>query len=278
MDVLLLRPAPLNERFGAAPFFRTEPLGLEYVGHPLPYRRVALARQGAVQEKLDALDAWDLDSRLEMAMDALRCPPGDTPVKVLSGGERRRLEIARGLMTRPKVLFLDEPTIGLDPQTRMRMWDYIKGVNRHDHHPDHGRAVPLESMRADILLMKRHNINAVRTSHYPPIPELLDAADELGLYVEDEAPFCWVGVADDLNFTPRIIQLTAELVTRDRNHPSVFLWSIGNEINEQGARNGGEMAKRLATVSRHPRWSQPHRPPPASTCIWPTSMHEILRP
>ncbi len=74
-------------------------------------------RQAAVQEKLDALDAWDLDSRLEMAMDALRCPPGDTPVKVLSGGERRRVALCRLLLQKPDILLLDEPTNHLDAET-----------------------------------------------------------------------------------------------------------------------------------------------------------------
>jgi ATP-binding cassette ChvD family protein len=74
-------------------------------------------RQAAVQEKLDALDAWDLDSRLEMAMDALRCPPGDTPVKVLSGGERRRVALCRLLLRKPDILLLDEPTNHLDAET-----------------------------------------------------------------------------------------------------------------------------------------------------------------
>ena len=76
-----------------------------------------IARQGEVQEKLDALDAWDLDSRLEMAMDALRCPPGDTPVNVLSGGERRRVALCRLLLQKPDILLLDEPTNHLDAET-----------------------------------------------------------------------------------------------------------------------------------------------------------------
>ncbi len=76
-----------------------------------------IERQGAVQEKLDAVDAWDLDARLEMAMDALRCPPGDTSVKVLSGGERRRVALCRLLLQKPDILLLDEPTNHLDAET-----------------------------------------------------------------------------------------------------------------------------------------------------------------
>jgi ATP-binding cassette ChvD family protein len=76
-----------------------------------------IERQGAVQEKLEALDAWDLDSRLEMAMDALRCPPGDTPVKIVSGGERRRVALCRLLLQKPDILLLDEPTNHLDAET-----------------------------------------------------------------------------------------------------------------------------------------------------------------
>ena len=76
-----------------------------------------IERQGEVQEKLDALDAWDLDSRLEMAMDALRCPPGETPVNVLSGGEKRRVALCRLLLQKPDILLLDEPTNHLDAET-----------------------------------------------------------------------------------------------------------------------------------------------------------------
>ena len=76
-----------------------------------------IERQGEVQEKLDALDAWDVESRLEMAMDALRCPPGDTPVNVISGGERRRVALCSLLLQKPDILLLDEPTNHLDAES-----------------------------------------------------------------------------------------------------------------------------------------------------------------
>ena len=76
-----------------------------------------IERQGEVQERLDALNAWDLDSRLEMAMDALRCPPADTPIRVISGGERRRVALCRLLLQKPDILLLDEPTNHLDAET-----------------------------------------------------------------------------------------------------------------------------------------------------------------
>ncbi|MBK06817.1 MAG: energy-dependent translational throttle protein EttA [Deltaproteobacteria bacterium] len=76
-----------------------------------------IERQGEVQDKIDALDAWDLDSRLEMAMDALRCPPADASIKVLSGGEKRRVALCRLLLQKPDILLLDEPTNHLDAET-----------------------------------------------------------------------------------------------------------------------------------------------------------------
>ena len=76
-----------------------------------------IERQGELQEKIDHLDAWDIDARLEMAMDALRCPPGDTPIKVISGGEKRRVALCRLLLQKPDILLLDEPTNHLDAET-----------------------------------------------------------------------------------------------------------------------------------------------------------------
>jgi len=76
-----------------------------------------IARQAVVQEKLDTLDAWDLDARLDMAMDALRCPPPETVVSVLSGGEKRRVALCRLLLKKPDILLLDEPTNHLDAET-----------------------------------------------------------------------------------------------------------------------------------------------------------------
>jgi ATP-binding cassette ChvD family protein len=85
-----------------------------------------LERQGEVQERLDAQDAWDLDSRLEMALDALRCPPGDTPVKVLSGGEKRRVALCRLLLRKPDILLLDEPTNHLDAESVAWLEQHLK--------------------------------------------------------------------------------------------------------------------------------------------------------
>jgi len=93
----------INEKFG-------EPLNDDELN-------ALIERQGEVQEKLDTLDAWDIESRLEMAMDALRCPPGDTPVNVISGGERRRVALCRLLLQKPDILLLDEPTNHLDTES-----------------------------------------------------------------------------------------------------------------------------------------------------------------
>ncbi|WP_149241590.1 energy-dependent translational throttle protein EttA [Dyadobacter sp. 32] len=85
-----------------------------------------LERQGEVQEKLDATDAWNLDNRLEVAMDALRCPPSDTPIATLSGGEKRRVALCRLLLRQPDVLLLDEPTNHLDAESVLWLEEHLR--------------------------------------------------------------------------------------------------------------------------------------------------------
>jgi beta-galactosidase len=110
---------------------------------------------------------------------------------------------------------------------------WIFGVNRHDHHPTRGKAVTVEDMRADLLAMRRHNITAVRTAHYPNDPRLLDLCDEIGMYVVDEANIESHAYNTSLCHDPRYratwLSRGARMVERDRNHPSVILWSLGNE-------------------------------------------------
>ncbi len=114
----------------------------------------------------------------------------------------------------------------------------MRGVNRHEFHPDFGRALPRQTMLQDIVLMKRHNINTVRTSHYPAHPHWYELCDEYGLYVIDEADLeChgfelvdnWNQLSDDPAWEPAYVDRMERMVIRDRNHPSIILWSLGNE-------------------------------------------------
>lgn len=109
----------------------------------------------------------------------------------------------------------------------------IKGVNRHEHDPDTGHVVTVESMRADIELMKRFNINAVRTSHYPNDPRWYELCDEYGIYVFDEANIECDGALETLSNEPAwrtaFLERVARMVERDKNHPCVIVWSLGNE-------------------------------------------------
>ncbi|NJQ00376.1 glycoside hydrolase family 2 TIM barrel-domain containing protein [Streptomyces zingiberis] len=136
----------------------------------------------------------------------------------------------------------------------------FRGVNRHEFHPRTGRAVDAETMRRDLVLMKRHNINAVRTSHYPPHPAFLDLCDELGLWVVDECDLETHGFVetgwrnnpvDDERWFPALLDRAERMVGRDRNHPSVIMWSLGNECGT--GRGLTAMAGRIRALD-------PHRP------------------
>jgi beta-galactosidase len=110
---------------------------------------------------------------------------------------------------------------------------WIFGVNRHDHHPVRGKAVTIEDMRTDLLQMRRHNITAVRTSHYPNDPRFYDLCDELGMYVIDESNIESHGyntsLCNDSRYRATWLARGSRMVERDRNHPCIVSWSLGNE-------------------------------------------------
>jgi beta-galactosidase len=139
----------------------------------------------------------------------------------------------------------------------------FRGVNRHEFDPDHGRAVTEQIMRQDVLLMKQHNVNSVRTSHYPPDPRFLDLCDEYGLYVIDECDLethgffgqGWDAVpdnpADHPSWQQALVGRMRRTVERDKNHPSVVLWSLGNESGS---------GRNLAAMAGWARRRDPSRP------------------
>jgi beta-galactosidase len=128
----------------------------------------------------------------------------------------------------------------------------FRGVNRHEFHPDSGRTIDEATMLQDVLLMKRHNINAVRTSHYPPHPRFLELCDEYGLWVIDECDLETHGFlpddvvpipgnpVDDPRWESALVGRMRRMVERDKNHPSIIVWSLGNECGP--GRNLGAMA------------------------------------
>jgi beta-galactosidase/beta-glucuronidase len=136
----------------------------------------------------------------------------------------------------------------------------LSGVNHHDTHPDFGHAMPLETMIQDIALMKQHNVNCVRTSHYPPDTRFLDLCDQYGLYVIDEADIethgmhalgDWAYLSKDPNWKEAYVDRAERMVERDKNHPSIIIWSLGNESGY-----GENQAAMAAWIREH----EPTRP------------------
>lgn len=139
----------------------------------------------------------------------------------------------------------------------------FRGVNRHEFDPDVGRAISEATMLEDVRLMKQHNLNAVRTSHYPPHPRFLDLCDEYGLYVMDECDLETHGFMVDDDVTPvhnpvddkcwehGLVDRMRRMVERDKNHPSVIMWSLGNE---------SASGRNLSAMARWTRERDPSRP------------------
>ncbi|WIB65260.1 glycoside hydrolase family 2 TIM barrel-domain containing protein [Curtobacterium sp. MCBD17_040] len=149
---------------------------------------------------------------------------------LVAGGERVALRIGfRSVRIRDGVLLVNGNRV------------LFRGVNRHEFHPETGRTLTLADMKRDVRLMKAHNVNAVRTSHYPPDSRFLDLCDEHGLYVIDECDLethgfftdGWDAIArnpvDDARWQTAIVGRMQRMVERDKNHPSIIIWSLGNE-------------------------------------------------
>ncbi|MEE3096493.1 MAG: glycoside hydrolase family 2 TIM barrel-domain containing protein, partial [Pseudomonadota bacterium] len=132
----------------------------------------------------------------------------------------------------------------------------IRGVNKHEHHPETGHTESLAQVEADIRLMKQHNFNAIRCSHYPHQPGFYDLCDRLGMYVVDEANIETHGltpmslVSDDDAWSHAYVERMSRMVRRDLNHPSVIIWSLGNESGYGGNHEAMAAWVRKADPSR----------------------------
>jgi beta-galactosidase len=208
-------------------------------------------------------EGWKIEARLFDAEGKAAAPPFKAVVPVGSTGSWPRLQVRidetiRGVkpwsaespnlyrlvvtLKDPKGQFVESTSTRLgfraiEVRDRMLLINgrrvLIKGVNRHDHHDTKGKAVDRETMRLDALTMKKFNVNAVRTSHYPNDPYWLDVCDELGLYVIDEADVethaFYHQVSYDRRYASSLLERAVRMVERDKNHPCVMIWSLGNE-------------------------------------------------
>ncbi|UCF38125.1 MAG: DUF4981 domain-containing protein [Acidobacteriota bacterium] len=181
----------------------------------------------------------DLPFVVEFALESVELWSAETPnlydlTLALLTAEERELEVVSSRVgfreveiRNAQVLINGEPV-------------YFKGVNRHEFDPVSGRTLTVESMIRDLEVMKRYNINAVRTAHYPNDPRWYDLCDEYGIYLMDEANveshYSWMIMGDSLVKKPEwkeaIIDRGVAMAVRDRNHPSVVMWSLGNESGD----------------------------------------------
>ena len=204
-------------------------LSIRAAGAPVPDRFAAVAAgfaqtlshaetAGVAQDERANLEVspWTAETpHLESVTVTLRNPQGEVVDDVsLTVGFRRVKIIGRDLLINGKRIL-------------------IQGVNRHDIDPQTGRVMSHQRLRAELALLKRFNVNAIRTAHYPNDPYLLDLCDEYGFYVIDEADIeghAFAGIlADDPRYLSAFSDRYSRMVIRDRNHPSVIAWSLGNE-------------------------------------------------
>jgi beta-galactosidase len=182
--------------------------------HRAPY--VFTGHHTSVSGDVGGVEPWSAENPvLYRVVCELVSPDGEVTEVVTQRVGFRRVEIRDGLVC-----------VNGRPVTFM-------GVNRHDHHPDRGKAVTVDDMRADVSTMKAHNVNAVRTSHYPNDHRFYDVCDEFGLYVIDEANVeshaFNTSLCHDPTYRSSWLERVSRMVERDRDHPSIVMWSLGNE-------------------------------------------------
>ncbi|MDQ1034984.1 beta-galactosidase [Streptomyces sp. V3I8] len=189
--------------------------------------------------EFDRLNAEDMrvsdffgEARLRTVVQDVRPWTAETPALYDLAVRLHRADGSVADTSHHRVGFRDVEIVGRDLLVNGERV-YIRGVNRHDFHPLTGRTVTADDLRADLVLLKRFGFNAVRTSHYPNDPALYDLADELGLYVVDEADIESHDhaheIAGDPRYLPAFVDRVSRMVLRDKNHPSVIIWSLGNE-------------------------------------------------
>ncbi|MEV0586436.1 glycoside hydrolase family 2 TIM barrel-domain containing protein [Nonomuraea sp. NPDC050310] len=219
-EVTLLARPVLDDFFVQAGFDPATGLGALRVECATPGAVVSVPELGlhavpAGEERTAAVEPWSAER------------PRLYDATLAGGGETVRLRIGfRRVSVEGGVLMVNGRPV------------LLRGVNRHEFHPRTGRTLDEATMRADLELMKQHNVNAVRTSHYPPHPRFLELCDEYGMWVIDECDlethgFAVVGWRDNPSADPRwreaYLDRMARMVERDKNRPSVIMWSLGNE-------------------------------------------------
>ncbi|MCD8176535.1 MAG: DUF4981 domain-containing protein [Tannerellaceae bacterium] len=183
-------------------------------------RTVQLAAKGEEVISTDIIDVknpvlWNAESpELYTAILEIKDPAGKTLETMHSRVGFRKIEVKN------KRVYINNKQV------------FFKGANRHDTHPQYGRAVPVESMIEDILLFKQYNLNMIRTSHYPNDPKMYALFDYYGLYVMDEADIECHGnqtISNRASWLPAFADRMVRMIERDKNYPSVIFWSLGNE-------------------------------------------------
>ena len=195
-------------------------------------------KQASVQFQLENLKLWTAETPVLYTVHVIQ--------RVKGGGEEMAFATKYGFrdirIDGSRVLINGKPVL-------------FKGANRHDTHPLYGRAVPTESMLQDVLLMKRNNLNTIRTSHYPNDAKMYAMFDHYGLYTMDEADLenhANQSISNQPSWIPAFVDRIDRMVLRDRNHPSVIFWSLGNEAgNGENFRYCYNAARRLDTRPIH---------------------------